>query len=96
VRLHCSFIAACRLIFELTRLILTPFVRQGTAGAQAFSAGARAPAGPGLAPPLAENNLLAGRTASSGNAALIATFSSLLPGLLAILFKSVTDSRYRY
>jgi len=52
VRLHCSFTAACCLIFELTRLILAHFVRRGTAGAQAFSAGARAPAGPGLAPPL--------------------------------------------
>jgi len=52
VRLHCSFTAACCLIFELTQLILAHFVRRGTAGAQAISAGARAPAGPGLAPPL--------------------------------------------
>ena len=49
MRLHCSFTVARCLI---SSIILTHFVRRGTAGAQPFSAGARAPAGPGLAPPL--------------------------------------------
>jgi len=31
VRQHCSFAAACRLIFALTRLILAHFNRRGTA-----------------------------------------------------------------
>ena len=40
------------LSFELTWLMLAYFVRRGTAGAQTFPAGVRAPAGRGLAPPL--------------------------------------------
>ena len=42
---------------KAVELILGHFFRRGTAGAQPFPAGARAPAGPGLAPPLVESNV---------------------------------------
>ena len=40
---------------KAAELILGHFVRRGTAGAQSFPAGARAPGWPGLAPPLRDN-----------------------------------------
>ena len=67
----------CSLLFnfELTQLILAHFVRLGTARAHAFSAGARAPAGPGLAPPLVTPSVAAPGDTSLGDATARFVFS---------------------